>query len=88
MIDLKGKVNFRDFTTEDLLELGIQSISTISEASWKPKVMFKFLDGNEESFSVNKDENIEDKINNKINEIVRKKIVEQRKEKLNQLKCY
>jgi len=86
MINLKGKNTLKNISTEDLIELGIQSISTISEASWKPKVMFKFLNGDEESFSVSKNESIEDKIDNKINEIVRKKIVEQRKEKLNQLK--
>jgi len=86
MINLKGKANFNNFTTEDLLKLGIKSVSTISEASWEPLVLFKFLNGNEESFKVNKNENVENKINDKIDEIIRKKIIEQRKEKLNQLK--
>jgi len=48
MINLKGDADFGNFTTENLLELGLKNIITISEKSWKPTIIFEYLDGKEE----------------------------------------
>lgn len=86
MNNLKGKNIIGTHTMDDLLKLGIQSISTISEATWKPRIIFKYLDGTEKSFSGGKKNTIIDEINNEINEMIKRKLIEQRKEKLKQLK--
>ena len=77
-------IDIRTITEEELLELGLQSISLIIRSiNFNPRIIFKYLDDKDEIVDVDTNENIETEINQKLNEIKREITIKQRKEKLN-----
>ena len=45
MDNFKGKDILSNITDEDLLKLGLENISILSESSWKPKIIFRYING-------------------------------------------
>ena len=85
MIKLNGNNKFENLTKEDLLDIGIRKISTISEKTIKTRIIFRYTDGNSEIIDIDNCKSTIDTINYKINDLVRKKVIYQRKEKLEKI---